>query len=149
MFYLILPNIRSRYNVGSIFRTADIFGIDKIFLTGYTPAPPHSRISKVALGAEKTVPWEKHKQTGRLINNLKRNGIKIVAAEATKNSQDYRKWKPKEPLALVLGNEVEGLPRSILTKADQIIYIPMRGQKESLNVSVAAGILAAYARQFT
>ncbi|MFC1632588.1 TrmH family RNA methyltransferase [Patescibacteria group bacterium] len=149
MFYLILPNIRSRYNVGSIFRTADVFGVDKIFLTGYTPTPPHSRISKVALGAEEMIPWEQHKQTGRLITKLRKEGVKIIAAEVTVDSQDYRKWKPKEPLALVLGNEVTGLTKSILEKADHTIHIPMLGQKESLNVSVTAGILAAYIRQFT
>ncbi len=137
---LILHNIRSRYNVGSIFRTADGAGINKIYLCGITPIPPHSRISKVALGAENYVDWEGYRQTGRLVDKLKREGFQIVALEQNKESLNYSKFKPKYPIAIILGAEVEGLPRRVLNKCDRIIEIPMQGQKESLNVSVACGI---------
>jgi len=138
---LVLDNIRSAYNVGSIFRTADGAGVDKIFLCGYTPSPKDEpKIAKTSLGAEKYVSWESCKQTWRLLEKLKVQGLKIIALEQTKNSIDYRKFKPKFPLALVLGNEVDGLSEQILKYADKIIEIPMRGKKESLNVSVAAGI---------
>ena len=154
--YLVLDNIRSAYNVGSIFRTADGAGVSKIFLCGYTPTPirferfdlgsskrsnlEENKIAKTSLGAEKYVPWEQYKQTWRLLEKLKKDEISIIALEQTKKSIDYRKFKPKFPLALVLGNEVGGLSKKILKYADKIIEIPMRGKKESLNVSVAAGI---------
>lgn len=134
-----LDNIRSRENVGSIFRTADAAGVDKIYLCGITPTPPHEKISKTALGAETYVPWEYHKQTWRLLAKLKR-GMSIVALEQTKESEDVFKFKPKFPLVLVLGNEVKGLSPQILKYCDKKIFIPMYGKKESLNVSVAAGI---------
>jgi tRNA G18 (ribose-2'-O)-methylase SpoU len=137
---LILHNIRSRYNVGSIFRTADGAGINKIYLCGITPTPPHSRISKVALGAENYVNWKGYKQTGRLIDKLKREGFQIVALEQGNKSINYTKFKPKFPIALILGAEVTGLSKRLLNKCEKIIEIPMRGQKESLNVSVACGI---------
>lgn len=138
--YLVLHNIRSAHNVGSIFRTADAAGVSKIYLCGYTPTPENIKVEKTALGAEKTVPWEQHKQTWRLLAKLKKEGIKIVALEQTPKSVDYRKFKPKFPMILVLGNEVSGLSKEILKYADKIIAIPMYGQKESLNVSVAVGI---------
>ncbi len=144
--YLILHNVRSLYNVGSIFRTADGAGVSKIFLTGYTPAPVdvfgkyRKEISKTALGAEKYVPWEVVRYIEPIINRLKKLKIQIVALEQAKGSVDYRKFKPKFPIALVLGNEVRGLSRDVLKKCDRVIQIPMRGKKESLNVSVATGI---------
>lgn len=146
MLYLIIPNIRSAHNVGSFFRTADAFGVDKIFLCGYTPVPPHPRVDKVSLGAEKTVPFEYHKDAWRVVEKLKKEGVQIIAAELTKKSVDYRMWKPKKSVALILGNEVEGVPQNLLKRADKTVHIPMMGQKESLNVSVAAGILCAYVR---
>ncbi|MDP3785306.1 MAG: RNA methyltransferase [bacterium] len=144
--FLVLHNIRSLHNVGSIFRTADGAGVSKIFLTGYTPSPVdvfgkyRREISKTALGAEKYVPWEKPRPAAVLIKRLKRFNVQIVALEQTKGAVDYRKFKPEFPIALILGNEVRGLSKSVLQKCDKIIYIPMRGRKESLNVSVAAGI---------
>ncbi|OGL88703.1 hypothetical protein A3H75_00480 [Candidatus Uhrbacteria bacterium RIFCSPLOWO2_02_FULL_51_9] len=147
MLYLILPNIRSCYNVGSIFRTADAFGVNKIFLCGYTPTPDKNpKIKKVSLGAEKNVPWEHHAHAWRVVEQLKRDGVRIIAAEQTKNAIDYRAWKPTLPLALILGNEVGGIARALLKRADDVIEIPMHGKKESLNVSVAMGILAAHIR---
>src|SRR3989344_3015005 len=143
--YLVLHNIRSAHNVGSIFRTADAVGVAKIYLCGYTPTPPNEKISKVALGAEKTVPWEQYKQTWRLLSSFAKTSedeekVQIVALEQDKRAIDYRKFKPEFTMVLVLGNEVEGLSKEILKYADKIIAIQMYGQKESLNVSVAAGI---------
>ncbi|MBI4059759.1 RNA methyltransferase [Candidatus Giovannonibacteria bacterium] len=133
--YLILHNVRSLYTVGSIFRTADAAGVSKIFLTGYTPEPA----PKTALGAEKYVPWEKMLNT-QCLTLLKKNKVQVVALEQAKGAADYRKFKPKFPMALILGNEVRGLSPPLLKKCDKIIYIPMRGRKESLNVSVACGV---------
>ena len=135
---VVLDNIRSRENVGSIFRTADAVGVSKIYLCGITPTPPHEKISKTALGAEMYVSWEYHKQAWRLLEKLKKN-INIVALEQTKESIDLFKFKPKFPLVLVLGNEVKGLSPQILKRCDKKIFIPMYGRKENLNVSVAAG----------
>ncbi|MBI5621764.1 RNA methyltransferase [Candidatus Falkowbacteria bacterium] len=138
--YFILQNIRSLYNVGSLFRSADGLGVDKIFLCGYTGTPPRKEISKTALGAETTVPWEHHHQTARLIKQLKKDGVQIVALELTKGAVDLKTFKPKFPLAIILGNEVLGITPAILKLADAVVQIPMRGGKESLNVSVAGGI---------
>jgi 23S rRNA (guanosine2251-2'-O)-methyltransferase len=140
---LILYNIRSRFNVGAIFRTADAAGIDKIYLCGITPQPPHPKIDKVALGAEKTVPFEFHKQTVRLIKNLKKQKYTILALEQSKDSIPYFKFKPKKngKTVLVLGSEVKGLPKKILDLVDEILEIPMHGKKESLNVGIATGIV--------
>ena len=138
--YLILHNIRSAYNVGSIFRTADAAGIEKIYVCGYSPIPNDNKVAKTALGAEKSVPWKYCKQTWRLLEKLKKEGVQIVALEQTKKSVDYRRFRPRFPTALAVGNEVRGLSKKILKYADKIIAIPMYGKKESLNVAVAAGI---------
>ncbi|MBU6447694.1 TrmH family RNA methyltransferase [Patescibacteria group bacterium] len=144
-FYVICQNIRSLFNVGAIFRTADAFGADKIFLTGITGRPPRKEISKVALGAENYIPWEYHRQPARLIKELKKQGIKIVALEqAPGKSKNLNKWQVKFPLALILGYEPKGLPKALLALADEIVEIPMHGKKESLNVAVAFGIAANY-----
>jgi len=139
-FYVICDNIRSLENIGSIFRTADALGAVKIYLCGICGTPPNPKISKTALGAEKNIPWEYAKQTGRLIDKLKNRGIEIVALEQHKNSVDYAKYRPSFPVALIVGNEVKGISSKILQKCDKIIELPMRGKKESLNVSVAFGI---------
>lgn len=145
-FCAILYNIRSAHNVGAIFRTADGAGVSKLYLCGYTPTPNDRNvgkdITKTALGAETFVPWEKYKQTGRLIKKLKKEGIRIVVLEQSPRSTPYTKCKPKFPLCLIVGNEVTGISKSILKLADDVIEIPMRGKKESLNVSVAFGIAA-------
>ena len=139
--YVICHNIRSRHNVGSIFRTADAAGVSKIFLCGITPAPPHPNIEKVSLGAENFVAWEKRKETWRVINKLKKEGAEIVSLEQAKGAVSLNDLKSvKKSVALILGEEVKGLPKSILKRSDKIIQIPMRGKKESLNVSVAFGI---------
>jgi len=144
--FLILHNIRSTHNVGSIFRTADAAGGSKIYLTGYTPTTldrfgrPRKDIAKVALGAEKTIPWEHVPNIKTLLKKLKEEKIEIVALEQAENSIDYKIFKPKNSFALILGNEVGGIEKSILKLCDKVIEIPMSGKKESLNVSVSAGI---------
>ncbi len=143
--FLIAHNIRSLHNVGAIFRTSDSFGVSKIYLTGYTGIPEGKnaeKISKVALGAEQFIPWEKAKNLGPLLKKLKAHGVRIAVLE---NNVNYKtiplpKYKPKFPLALVLGEETKGNTKKILDLADDIIEIPMYGQKESLNVSVACGV---------
>ncbi|MEK7541000.1 MAG: RNA methyltransferase [Patescibacteria group bacterium] len=140
LLYVIADNIRSLENIGSIFRTADALGVDKIFLCGISGKPPNEKISKTALGAEKTIPFEYCRQTWRLIDKLKKDKINIIALEQDKKSILYTKFKPKFPLALIIGNEVKGISQKILKKSDKIIYLPMLGRKESLNVSVAFGI---------
>ncbi|HRH23800.1 MAG TPA: RNA methyltransferase [Candidatus Magasanikbacteria bacterium] len=140
---LILPNIRSCHNVGAMFRTADACGFNKIYLVGYTPVPPRPEIDKVALGAEKTVPWEHKKSLARLITSLKKEGYAILALEKTKKSVDLGTITKKligTKIALIVGNEVDGIDTKSLQKSDIVTHIPMRGMKESLNVSVAAGI---------
>lgn len=137
---LVLPNIRSRFNVGSIFRTADGAGVAKIFLCGITPTPPHDKIAKVALGAEKTMSWEYFRQTAPLLKKLRAANYHMVALEQSARSIPYTSFRPAGKIALVLGNEVTGLPKQWLKLCDTVIDIPMRGHKESLNVSVAAGV---------
>lgn len=139
-FYIILDNIRSLENVGSMFRTSDAMRVSKVFLCGITGRPPRDKISKTALGAEESVPWEHYSHTWRLIERLKKEGVQIICLEQTKNSISYNKFKPKFPVALVVGNEVKGISSTILKRADRVIDIPMKGKKESLNVAVALGI---------
>mgnify|MGYP001602105135 CR=1 FL=1 len=144
--YLILHDIRSAQNVGAIFRTADACGINKIFLTGYTPAPidkfgrARSDIAKSALGAEKTIVWQSFKTLSLLFKKFKKENFKIVAIEQAKNSLDYKKIKLTEKIVFIVGNEVTGLSLNILKQCNEIAEIPMKGEKESLNVSVATGI---------
>jgi 23S rRNA (guanosine2251-2'-O)-methyltransferase len=151
---LILNNIRSVLNVGAIFRTADAVGIDKIYLTGYTPAPidrfgrHRQDFAKAALGAEKTVQWEQIDDGEddadiNLIEKLQSDGFKIVALELDEKSVDYKnlEFSDDEKVAVIVGNEVDGVSKNILNKVDVIAEIPMNGKKESLNVSVATGVL--------
>ncbi len=141
--YVVCHNIRSLHNVGSIFRTADGAGVTKLYLCGYTGYPPRKEIRKVALGAENTVPWEHHYQTWRVLDRLKAQGVQIIALENNiPGSVDYREVRPRFPLALLLGNEVEGLSPGLLKRADVVMHLPMHGTKESLNVAVAFGIAA-------
>ena len=148
-----LHNIRSLHNVGSIFRTSDAAGISKLFLCGITPTPLdrfgkiRPELSKVALGAERNVPWEYVVSTARCIKKLKAEGYSIYALEQSRRSVPYdlaRLRRRKKKIALVLGDEVRGIPPSILKLSDAILEIPMHGKKESLNVSVAFGV-AVYA----
>jgi len=144
--FLILDNIRSVYNVGAIFRTADALGISKIYLCGYTPTPidrfgrERKDFIKSALGAEKTVDWESRKKTEDLLEELKNKNIFLAAVEQSKNSLDYKKFKAELPIAFIFGNEVLGISEEILKKCDVVLEIPMRGKKESLNISVSLGV---------
>ena len=153
--YLILDNIRSAHNVGAIFRTADAVGVAKIFLVGTTPCPidrfgrTRKEITKTALGAEKTTAWEWHPASSAgkggfsgLVRESKKVGFKIIGVEQNKKSIDYKKIKlpPKTKVAFVFGGEVSGISPAHLKFCDIFAEIPMRGKKESLNVSVAAGI---------
>lgn len=138
---VIAHNIRSMHNVGSIFRTAEGAGVDKLYLTGYTPYPPRPEIAKVALGSEKRLPWEKIARVGDLVRDLKLSGYQIVALEQDSGSIDYRRFKPaKSKVALIIGNEVRGVSKPLRDISDVIIEIPMRGMRKSLNVSVAFGV---------
>ncbi|MDP3661383.1 MAG: TrmH family RNA methyltransferase [bacterium] len=145
--YIILHNIRSNHNVGSIFRTADAAGVEKIFLTGYTPTPldrfgrVNKELAKTALGAEKTVAWEYARNIGVLLAKLKKEKTFIVAIEQSPCAINYKKIPRKKSIAFLFGNEVTGTPKNILKQCACIAEIPMRGVKESLNVSVAAGIV--------
>ncbi len=143
---LILNDIRSVENVGAMFRTADAAGIDYIYLVGYTPAPvdrfgrKRQDLHKAALGAEEYVPWEQGKSITTLIKKLKKNGCQIIAIEQAPNSVDYKKVKTKPMNAFIMGNEVDGISKKVLSLCDVVAEIPMRGKKESLNVSVACGV---------
>ena len=145
--YLLIHNIRSTYNVGSIFRTADAANVKKIYLSGYTPAPIdrfgriRQDISKVSLGAEKIVPWESISDTKILFKSLKKEKVKIIGLEQDEKSIDYKKLKISGKNLIILGEEVKGIERYMLDQCDEIVEIPMLGKKESLNVSVATGIL--------
>jgi len=144
---LILHNIRSVQNVGAIFRTCDAIGIDNIILSGYTPTPldrfgrVRSDVAKTALGAEKNVKWEYHKTITPVLNKLKKEGFEIVAVEQSGRSIDYKKYKPKGKVAILMGTEVSGISLATLGKCDVVLELPMNGKKESLNVSVTAGIV--------
>lgn len=149
---VIAHNIRSAHNIGSILRTSDGCGVEKIFLTGYTPTPAtketvyvtraHKDLAKTALGAEKNIPWESIEDVMGLLKQLKEDGYQMVALEQSEHSIDYRSYQPLSKVALIVGNEVEGVDVGILHQCDAIVEIPMRGQKNSLNVSVAFGIAA-------
>lgn len=144
---LVLHNIRSAHNVGAIFRTADAAGIEKIYLSGYTPAPIdrfgrlRGDIAKTALGAEQTVPWEQIARVRALALRLKKEGYAIIAVDQDARAVDYKAFRPSGKIALVMGNEVRGISKALRDASDAIIEIPMRGKKESLNVSVACGIV--------
>lgn len=156
---VILSNIRSLHNVGSIFRTADAAGFKKVYLCGVTPAPvdcfgrPRPQLTKVSLGAERHMEWEKSQTTGRVINGLKDKGYKIIAIEQSPTSFLYTRFKPSrnevEKFAVVMGSEIRGLSPAILKKSDKVLEIPMRGKKESLNVSVSFGVIAFYLMSLT
>lgn len=137
---LLAHNIRSLWNVGSFFRTADCFGVDKIYLSGYTGLPPRREISKTAIGAEEWIPWEFTEDPLDTIDHLKKTGYRIVGLEITPGSIALSNYKPPEKVCLLVGNEVLGMDEEFLALCDDVIHIPMQGRKESLNVSVATGI---------
>ena len=142
----ILENIRSAYNVGATFRTADGAGVDKLYLVGYTPTPidrfgrTQQEIKKTSLGASEIIPWESSKDSIEVIHKLKTEGFHIVAVELGKGSVRLPDFQVPERVAYVFGNEIDGVSDEAKSLADTMVEIPMLGQKESLNVSVAAGI---------
>lgn len=151
-FVVICDDLRSLHNIGSVFRTADGAGVDKIYLCGISGRPDSEKakgkISKVALGAEESTEWEYARHAWRVVGKLKAEGFDIVSLEQNRDSIDLADYEPKFPVALIIGNENKGVKKSLLKKSDRIIEIPMKGRKESLNVSVAFGIAAYHIGKF-
>ncbi len=144
---VVMDNIRSMHNVGSVFRTSDGFLIDGICLCGFTPQPPHRDIHKTALGATETVDWVYYENTPNAVNDLKHRGYKVYAIEQTEGSISLEKFKELNPdlaafpMAFVFGNEVDGVDEEVISICDGVIEIPQWGMKHSLNISVAAAIV--------
>ena len=161
---VVLPDIRSSHNIGSIFRTSDAVGISRIVLSGYSPRPldkfnrPQKEIAKTALGAEKDIPWIYEESSAKALKDLKKQGFVIVGVEQTLKSINYKEFfknfflknkkstkdktsKENLKFAIVFGNEVEGISKDLLKLCEYVVDIPMKGNKESLNVSVSAGII--------
>jgi 23S rRNA (guanosine2251-2'-O)-methyltransferase len=140
---VVLDNVRSGLNVGSVFRSGDAFLIERIVCCGFTPTPPHREVLKTALGATDTVAWSTSDTTLETIQNLKQAGFRIAAIEQTSNSIELHDftWKTGEKWAIVFGNEVSGVDQAAIDECDTTIEIAQRGSKHSLNVSVAAGIV--------
>jgi len=137
---VVLDNIRSFSNVGAVFRSADAFLVEAIYLCGITPKPPHREIHKTALGATDTVAWRYFEKTSEAMLQLKKNNYHIAAIEQTNQSVSLEDFKPNFPLALIFGNEVDGIDDEILTMCDVAVEIPQSGTKHSLNIAVCAGI---------
>lgn len=150
---VLLHNIRSAHNVGSIFRTSDAAGVSAIYISGYSPIPldkfkrPQKEIAKTALGAELSIPWKYFKTPAALIKRLKKEGWYIVGIEQDTRSHDYREFRVTRPTLFILGNEVRGVSHQMRKLCDELLEIPMHGKKESLNVAVSAGIVLFQARQ--
>lgn len=140
---LVLENVRSMHNVGSVFRTCDALGVEALYLIGYTPAPPHRDIQKTALGATEIVFWKHFPQISNALADLRQQGYRILAAEQVHGATMLDTFQPKngEKLALIFGNEVEGVSDEVLAVADGCIEIPQFGEKHSFNISVSAGII--------
>ncbi len=138
---VLLDNIRSLYNVGSFFRTADAAAIEKLYLCGITGKPPRKEISKTALGAEETVRWEHSLEPVDLIRTLRARGYEIAAVETSIHAVDLYDWAPNFPVCVAFGNELEGLQPEISALCDTYVRIPMLGTKHSLNVSTAGGVV--------
>jgi tRNA G18 (ribose-2'-O)-methylase SpoU len=138
---VVLENVRSAYNVGSVFRTADAFLIEAIYLTGYTAKPPHKEIKKTALGAEETVTWKHFANASVAIDELKQHGYKTYAIEQVENSISLEKTSFTDKIALVFGNEVSGIEQSTISLCDGCIEIPQLGMKHSLNIATAVGVV--------
>lgn len=148
--FVIAHNIRSAYNIGAIFRTADGMGAAKVYLTGYSPTPHDKKkilqtsaqkmIAKTALGAENNLSWEHCEDLMVLINKLRQENVEIIALEQDKRSVDYRAYFPQKSVALILGNEPLGMEADVVDLCDTVVEIPMQGKKNSLNVAVAFGI---------
>ncbi|HCY81751.1 RNA methyltransferase [Xanthomarina gelatinilytica] len=140
---IILDNIRSLNNIGSVFRTSDAFLIEKIYLCGITATPPHKDIHKTALGSTETVAWEYVEDTLALIHKLKAENIKVIAVEQAENAMMLDQFTPKKNTryALVFGNEVKGVAQDVVSASDVVLEIPQFGTKHSLNISVSCGVV--------
>ncbi|MGE5646874.1 MAG: RNA methyltransferase [Acidobacteriota bacterium] len=138
---VLLDNVRSMYNVGAFFRTADGSGLEQLYLSGITAHPPKRGVSKTALGAEETVPWEYAWDPLPFVQRLRAAGYEIAAIETSLHSVDLFDWKPHFPVCIVFGHEVDGIRPELLALADTHIRIPMLGAKHSLNVATAGGIV--------
>ena len=143
---LLAHNVRSLWNVGSFFRTADAFAVEHIYLTGYTGLPPRKEITKTAIGAEAFVPWEHADDPLPLLEQLRSEGWQIAALELAAHAQPIDAFHPGDRVCLVVGHELDGVPAPLLARSDVVLAIPMLGRKESLNVAVAAGIALHYLR---
>lgn len=137
---VIANDIRSLHNVGSIFRSCDAFGVEKLYLVGITGVPPRKEITKVSLGSERRVDWEYRAKIDELLNELHNSCVELVGLETGSSSLPIDSFEPKRAFALVVGNEVDGLCDDLIVQLDFTLEIPMRGGKRSLNVSVATGI---------
>lgn len=142
--YAVLDNIRSLYNVGSIFRSSDALRLQKLYLCGMTAYPPRKEIDKTALGSVESVPWQYFSKTQEAIQEIREAGIPIIAVEQTKQSANYQEFKPTFPSAFVFGHEVTGVSQEVLNEADFAVEIPMYGIKHSFNIAVAYGIVLSH-----
>lgn len=140
--YLILDRVIDTYNIGSLFRLSDAIAIEKIYICGDTEYPPSSRIHKAAVGTEEWVPWEKMDNASDAIKELKKKGVKIIAVEQDERSVSYKSIKPQFPVAIVIGNETDGVGKEALDLADTIVELPMFGVNKSFNVWGSAAIIA-------
>ncbi len=145
---ILAHNIRSLWNVGSLFRTADALGVEMLYLSGYTACPPRREISKTAIGAERFVPWEAVSDPAAIIAALKKDKWSIVALETSVGAVELHTYIPDGKICLIVGHEVTGIAQELLGLSDVIVRIPMHGKKESLNVAVAAGIALHHFRNF-
>lgn len=138
---VLLENVRSLYNVGAFFRTADAVCLEKLYLAGITGYPPQNMIAKTALGAEETVPWEHHRNAVEMLGQLRRSNHEIAAIETSTHAIDLFEWQPRFPVCVLFGHETDGLTRAAAEFADTHIRIPMLGRKHSLNVASAGAVV--------
>lgn len=139
--YVVLDNIRSLYNVGSIFRTSDAAMIEKLYLCGITGSPPRKEIDKTALGACEVVPWEYKNDAGTVLRSLKEEGVRIVAVELAEGAVSYNEFEYDGPICFVFGHEVNGISDELMELCDDAVYVPMAGRANSLNVATCYGIV--------
>lgn len=140
-YVVVADNIRSLHNVGAVFRTSDAARVQRVYLCGITGTPPRDEIRKTSLGAEESVPWNYVPDANKIVDQLKQQGYQIVVLEHTNASHDYRRAVYRFPVCLLIGHEYQGVQESLVQKADIAVEIPMHGIKQSLNVSVALGIM--------
>ena len=138
---VLLDNVRSMYNVGAFFRTADAAGVEKLLLCGITASPPKHAISKTALGAEERVAWEHSWNAAAMLSRMREQGYEIAAIETSPRAIDLFDWRPRFPVCLLFGHEVDGVQAPLLEQADAFVCIPMLGSKHSLNVATAGGVV--------